>query len=189
MRPIRNTPRLPYPLRDPLHAWRRGKQEDANIANRAHPMFRRNAKRQVVVAASAGVLAWSLLLAFACLGADSRTLRWGDESGYSGEVEARANTVAPCMGRLVCDYSYCAHGFGSFSTDGGLWYEGTFVHGCMDGSGTYETDLYRYVGAFKRGKFHGHGVLTCFVGPRLEGDFVEGTFSGKPVDSWTGPCQ
>ncbi len=108
--------------------------------------------------------------------------------GYHGEVEVKPSTAVPCKGRFVCDDSYCAHGFGRFSTDGGLSYEGTFVHGCMDGSGTYQTDLYEYVGGFRRGKFHGHGVLTCFGGSRLEGDFVYGTFSGKLVDDWTGPC-
>jgi hypothetical protein len=63
-------------------------------------------------------------------------------------------------------------------------YTGTFVHGEMQGPGTYENDYYSYVGDFKDGRFDGHGVLTCdFVGlpsdrHKYEGMFVDGKMKG-----------
>jgi hypothetical protein len=149
---------------------------------------------RLIVTASA-VLVCLLLPAFECRGAEKRSIRLAYESFYQGEVEAKPSSSAPCNGHIYCDDRYCAHGFGSFDYESGLSYTGTFVHGCIDGSGTYETDVYTYVGGFKMGRFHGHGTMECidlyhpWQSWRIEGEFVDGTFSGKPVDAWFGLCK
>jgi hypothetical protein len=147
-----------------------------------------NAKRHLGVMASAA-LAWSLLPAFDCLGAESGGIKLGLDDGYGGEIEVNTNPP-PCTGGSICDDRHCAHGFGHLFEERGKEYEGTFVHGCPDGFGTYQTDEFTYVGGLKMGRFNGHGKMTCFGDSRVfEGEFVDDTFAGKPFDRWNGLCR
>jgi len=148
----------------------------------------RNAKWHLGVTAGA-LLAWSLLPAFECFGAESGTISMGPDDVYAGEIEPNTSPP-PCPGGSYCDDRYCAHGFGRVGEDRGKYYEGTFVHGCPDGFGTYETDVFTYVGGLKMGRFHGHGKMTCIDDSRsFEGEFVNDTFSGKPFGHWDGLCR
>ena len=89
---------------------------------------------------------------------------------------------------LIASMAICAHGTGHLGTDGSWWYDGSFVHGQMEGHGRYENDFYVYEGEFKNNQFDGKGVLTCLVsGPAYRGVFVNGSLNGKPV-GWQGPC-
>jgi hypothetical protein len=139
------------------------------------------------------------------VGAESRQIGHSDFWHYDGEVEVKSDSVSACRNTAACEQycneSHCAHGFGFLGNDASWTYHGTFVHGRMDGAGRLEADFFEYVGGFEDGKFHGVGVLTCFVGRtdvvRYKGEFHRGTMpgTGQPVGpggpktiSWNGPC-
>jgi len=64
-------------------------------------------------------------------------------------------------------------------TDFGWTYHGGFSHGMFEGEGTYDGEFFEYVGGFKEGNVHGHGVMTCQDGTRYEGHFDNGKMSGQ----------
>jgi hypothetical protein len=73
---------------------------------------------------------------------------------YHGEVEPKPAVATSCNGipcRQICDEALCAHGTGSYGTDGGQSYVGEFRHGWMHGHGEYSSDFVSYVGGFKNG--------------------------------------
>jgi hypothetical protein len=158
------------------------------------------------------VMAWTAALCFAFepKTAETRRLSTNDSWQYEGEVELRpgygGNCYSPPVCLEYCSAGYCPHGFGHLGTDASWSYDGTFVHGRIEGVGVYENDFYRYVGGFKAGLFDGHGVLTCGSGGRFEGTFVHGymrrQFNIGPPDEhgtgqvfsdtwvgWEGPCK
>jgi hypothetical protein len=73
---------------------------------------------------------------------------------YYGEVEHTST------GRGFCYKDICANGVGTATTKGEEDYAGTFVHGQLQGAGTYENDIFDYVGGFKDGQFDGHGAVA-----------------------------
>jgi hypothetical protein len=122
-----------------------------------------------------------LFIAFQCLGADilSKNPLTGElDWTYSGEVEHASH------GGRFCDNGLCANGFGRATTLAEDNYSGIFVHGHVQGFGTYQNDYFDYVGGFKSGWFDGHGSLTCAF-PNLPsydrtyaGTFVQGEMKG-----------
>jgi hypothetical protein len=114
------------------------------------------------------------------LSAEQRVFRafsFDDDWHYRGESVGRHNITGTKSGPF-CDNSFCAVGYGELGTDYGWWYFGNFVDGLFEGSGEFQGDFYTYVGQFKAGKFHGHGVLTCLDGQYFEGNFVENVMIG-----------
>ena len=102
---------------------------------------------------------------------------------YHGEVEPKPAVATSCNGipcRQICDEALCAHGTGSYGTDGGQSYVGEFRHGWMHGHGEYSSDFVSYVGGFKNGAFDGDGVLECpdVVAVTVKGRFTEGFMDG-----------
>jgi hypothetical protein len=143
---------------------------------RATDQSRREVKRHLVTAAL-----WLLL----CHESEARQpeihhIGRPDHWSYTGEVEVRPSSIEArpwgATSGPYCDVSYCAHGFGQLATDPVMEYEGTFVHGRMDGFGTYVDDVVKYVGGFKQGQFYG-AKLTCLDDGRL----FEGTFAGDKL--------
>ena len=60
-----------------------------------------------------------------------RELSYDDLWFYKGEVEISQN---PGDSHLYCADGFCAHGLGRLGTDGGFDYDGTFVHGHVEGA-------------------------------------------------------
>ena len=120
----------------------------------------------------------TLGLAFAGKAAEVRrisSIGWWNFYGEVEETSLRGKFCTYDVSRLTC-----AHGAGGVGTDGGETYEGRFVNGEPDGYGTYVNDSFDYVGTFKQGRFHGHGVVTCVRnGRQFEGTFVDGKLSGQ----------
>lgn len=52
------------------------------------------------------------------------------------------------------------HGYGALNYASGETYEGTWVSNQMTGIGTYTTDKFSFRGQFKKGKWHGYGLLS-----------------------------
>ena len=134
-----------------------------------------------------------------------RSFDFYDKWYYTGEA-LFAPSISPAHNGPFCAAQYCADGDGSLSTDYSWTYRGGFVLGQFDGFGRFEGDDFRYVGAFKGGKFHGHGKLECLGGPSYEGQFVQSrmvgdfavgpdhqdhrTFHGLEVRiGWPEPCE
>jgi hypothetical protein len=100
------------------------------------------------------------LLSFRGWAAEVRSFGgYGPESPWSYQGEVAPFSGQSGEGGGVCKDHYCANGYGSYSTEGGIDYTGTFRNGQMDGTGTYSTDFYEYVGGIRRSKFNGHGVI------------------------------
>ena len=112
-----------------------------------------------------------------------RELSYDDLWFYKGEVEISQN---PGDSHLYCADGFCAHGLGRLGTDGGFDYDGTFVHGHIEGHGTASHDLWDYVGGFKDGRFNGEGELTCLDDTRFRGTFSNGYLAGK--GDWIALC-
>jgi hypothetical protein len=110
---------------------------------------------------------------------------YGPDSAWSYQGEVAPFSGESGQGGGFCKDNYCANGYGSYSSEGGIDYTGTFRNGQMDGTGTYTTDFYEYVGGFRRGKFNGHGTLKCYHGSsfKFDGMFIDGKMEGsdKPV--------
>ena len=112
-----------------------------------------------------------------------REIGYDDSWHYRGEVEPKPAAAEPCLDipcDRVCDRVYCAHGTGSYGTDGGESYTGEFRHGFMHGVGKYSSDWVSYVGEFAKGAFDGEGTLECAEGPVIDGRMTDGpTFKGR----------
>lgn len=64
--------------------------------------------------------------------------------------------------------------------DGAITYEGSILHGRMDGAGTMTFDNGdTYKGQFKDGAFNGSGTFTSKDGWTYEGNFVNGEPDGE----------
>ena len=131
-------------------------------------------------------LVLSLVAAIAATAdAQADDLHYDDLWFYSGPTThiGGAGTTCESVGVCVryCIDDQCAHGVGHLGSDGGWTYRGSFVEGYMEGVGDLSTDYYEYIGRFKGGRPHGHGVLTCFKGKSFEGDWINGALAGVPT--------
>ncbi len=133
-------------------------------------------------AATVGILAISVPLAALPAQGQKQWIGYDDKWSYNGEVEPIPPDAQPCLSipcERMCNRDYCAHGTGSYSTDGGEVYEGEFRHGYMHGSGEYTSDFAHYVGGFANGAFDGEGILDCLGPPTFEGRFTAGFMDGR----------
>ena len=71
-------------------------------------------------------------------------------------------------------------GHGKLLLGDGGYYEGTFVHGEIEGHGYRVFGLTKatYSGQFHRGEMHGQGILSYPGGEQYEGSWVEGRKEG-----------
>lgn len=73
-----------------------------------------------------------------------------------------------------------ADGEGSYTTAGGIHFQGNFIEEKINGKGVMTwPNGDRYEGDWSTGSRTGRGVLTRSNGDRYEGDFVNGKWSGK----------
>jgi len=107
-----------------------------------------------------------------------RMLSYNDDWYYRGESLGGYEIPATLSGPF-CEGSFCADGSGSLGTDYSWWYDGNFVAGLFEGAGELTNDFFTYVGEFKRGEFHGHGILKCLDGAYFEGSFINGKMIGE----------
>lgn len=78
-----------------------------------------------------------------------------------------------------CITGNCTSGFGTYITEGGDKYVGTFVNGLYSGNGTYtfsSGDVYE--GEFSDGTYNGEGTYKFISGEKYVGEFKNGTYHG-----------
>jgi ankyrin repeat protein len=85
-----------------------------------------------------------------------------------------------------CTFGDCQNGIGKYVDKDGDTYEGDFVKGKKEGSGTL---IYaaggKYIGEFKDGALHGYGIKTYKGGDVYQGDFIDGLRHGKGTYTFT----
>ena len=144
----------------------------------------RGDRKLTVIILTFMAFAWTTALSSEVKCAESAVgyISYDDIWHYSGEVERVPFSEPTCRKASLCAQycsgGYCAHGNGSLGTDGDWNYEGTFVHGRLEGYGTLDEDTFVYFGGFRHGMFDGLGVLTYDSGTRYEGTFVCGWMVG-----------
>jgi MORN repeat len=133
----------------------------------------------VVIAASACALAAVITPLSAADKRILRTIDYNDLWYYRGETVHLPGRQYRFGSGSYCNYSFCPDGYGEMNTDAGWQYEGRWVEGRAEGYGELSNDFFDYIGGFKQGYLHGHGVLTCYHGTSYEGTFVHGMMTGE----------